>query len=195
VGIVRAEFTISLDGYIAGPNDDISQIFGWYNGGDVDFALPETDMVFHLSQASADVLREEWSNLGALVTGRRDFDVSEAWGGQPPFLVPMFIVTHHPPPEWADHHLFRFVTAGVTSAVAQAQAVAGDRVVGIGGSTITRQCLRAGLLDELSLHVVPILLGDGIHLFSELGSPPIELAIMKVVDAPGVTHLKYRVVK
>jgi dihydrofolate reductase len=195
MGKVSAEFTISLDGFIAGLDDDIRPIFDWYWSGDVPFPVEGTDMVFRLSQASADVLSEEWSQLGAVVTGRRDFDVSNAWGGAPPLGVPVFIVTHHPPEEWAGHPLFTFVTDGVASAVEQARKFAGDKTTGIGGSTITRQCLQAGLLDELFFHVVPILLGDGIRLFDQLGSPPISLEILKVVDAPGVTHLKYRVVK
>jgi dihydrofolate reductase len=187
---------MSLDGFIAGPNDDIQHLFKWYDSGDTDFPLQGTDVVFKISRASAQLLQEVWSTLGVIVTGRRDFDVSEAWGGKPPLGVPMIIVTHRVPQEWVyEGSPFLFVTDGVASAVAQAKQIAGDKNVGIGGSTITQQCLQAGLLDEIHIELAPILLGEGIRLFDNLGPEPIELEKIAVVDGTGVTHLQYRVVK
>ena len=196
MGKVIAEFTMSLDGFIAGPNDEVNRIFGWYSSGDTDFPVPSSTMVFKLSRASAELLRESWGTLGAIVTGRRDFDVSDAWGGTPPLGVPIFIVTHSIPQEWAkEGSPFTFVTDGVESALAQAKASAGDKDVGIGGTKITQQCLQAGLVDEIQLHLVPVLLGAGIRLFDHLEDEQIALEKIRVIDAPDVTHLRYRVVK
>ena len=196
MGKVIAQFTMSLDGFIAGPDDDIQRLFKWYRSGDTDFQVPATDMVFKISRASAEVLREEWAAIGAIVTGRRDFDVSGAWGGQPPLGVPHFIVTHNAPQEWVKAGSpFTFVTDGVESAIRQAEQAAGDKNVAVGGSKITQQALKAGLLDELGIDLASILLGDGIRLFDNLDTEPIELERTRVIAAPGVTHLRFRVVK
>ncbi|KPV54032.1 hypothetical protein SE17_06160 [Kouleothrix aurantiaca] len=195
MGTTSIEFTISLDGFIAGPNDDISQIFGWYNSGDVELSI-EGAPPFRLSRASADFLQKTWSQAGAIVTGRRDFDVSGAWGGKAIMGLPMFVVTHTPPAEWTrPDSPFTFVTEGVPQAIAQAQAVAGAKTVGVGGTQIVQQAFRAGLIDEIILHQVPVLLGAGIRLFDKLGPEPIQLEKLEVVDTPDVTHLRFRVVK
>jgi dihydrofolate reductase len=133
---------------------------------------------------------------GAVVTGRRDFDVSNAWGGESPLGVPIFVVTHSVPPEWAGPDSpFTFVTDGVESALAQARAVAGDKDIDIGGSTIVQQCLKGGWLDEIEIHLAPVLLGEGVRLFDHLGAQPHNLEILRVVDTPYVTHLRYRVIR
>lgn len=196
MGKVTAEFTMSLDGYIAGPNDDVGPLFRWYFSGDTDFQASSKDPLFKISRASAELLREEWDSLGAIVTGRRDFDVSEAWGGSSPLGVPIFIVTHTPPQEWVgEGSPFTFVTEGVERAIEKAKQAAGEKNVGVGGSTITQQCLKAGLLDEIQIDLAPILLGTGIRLFDNLDIEPVELETIRVVDAPDVTHLRFRVVK
>jgi len=108
----------------------------------------------------------------------------------------MFISTHRIPQEWVkEGSPFTFVTEGVEHAVAMAQKAAGDKVVGIGGTTIVQQCLRASLLDGINIHLAPILLGEGIRLFDHLGPDPISLKIMRVIEGTGVTHLDFRVVK
>jgi dihydrofolate reductase len=191
-----AEFTISLDGFIAGPDDEVRPIFGWYGSGDTEFQVPGSGMVFKVSRASAELLRREWDQIGAIVTGRRDFDVSNAWGGSSPLGVPIFIVTHTIPQEWDKEGTpFTFVTDGVESAIEKARQVAGDKNIGISGSKIVQQCLKAGLLDELQLHLVPILLGTGIRLFDDLEPSPIELERISVIEGTGVTHLRFQVVK
>lgn len=196
MGNVIAGFTMSLDGFIAGPNDEVDRLFGWYSSGDTDFPVAGTEMVFKISRASAELLQETWSTFGVLVTGRRDFDVSGAWGGKSPLSVPTLIVTHTPPQAWVGKGSpFMFVTDGVASAIAQAKDIAGDKNVAIGGSTILQQCLQAGLLDEIQIDLVPILLGAGIRLFDQLGTGPINLESTGVVEGAGVTHLRFRVVK
>jgi dihydrofolate reductase len=196
VGKIVAEFTMSLDGFIAGPNDEIGRLFPWYGAGDTAFPVPSIGRTFMISRASADLLGATWGRLGALVTGRRDFDVSNAWGGKALLGVPTFIVTHRPPPEWdRPDSPFTFVTDGVASAVARARQAAGDRDIGVGGTTIVRQCLRAGLLDEIQIHLAPVLLGVGIRLFDGLGPEPIDLETIGVIAGTGVTHLRFRVIK
>jgi dihydrofolate reductase len=193
---VTAQFTMSLDGFIAGPNDEVDRLFRWYSSGDTDFPVSGTDMVFRISRASAEHLREEWAKIGAIVTGRRDFDVSNAWGGTSPLGVPIFIVTHRVPQEWVkEGSPFTFVTDGVESAIAKAKKAAGDKNVSVGGTQIVQQCLIAGLLDEIYIDLAPILLGSGIRLFDNLGTEPIELESTGVVEGSGVTHLKFRIVR
>jgi dihydrofolate reductase len=196
MGIVAAQFTMTLDGYVAGANDEVGRVLRWYASGDTEFAVAGGPMVFKVSEASAALLRATWGRIGAIVTGRRDFDVSNAWGGKPPFGVPTFIVTHRAPVEWDRPGTpFTFVTEGVQRAIQRAREAAGDRDVAVSGTQIVRQCLRAGLLDELQIDLVPMLLGAGIRLFEPVGMEPVDLEVMGVVEGTGVTHLRYRVVR
>ena len=196
MGKVISGFTMSLDGFIAEPNDDVGRLFKWYYSGDTPFPLPGTEMVFKMSQASAELFQELFRTTGALVTGRRDFDVSRAWGGRPPFDVPTFIVTHNIPQEWVyEGSPFTFVTAGVQSAIQRARQAAGDKNVVVGGSKIVQQCIKAGLLDEIYIDLASMLLGDGISLFDRLGIEPLDLERTQVIEGTDVTHLRFRVVK
>ncbi|MEO7909778.1 MAG: dihydrofolate reductase family protein [Roseiflexaceae bacterium] len=195
MGKIISGHTMSLDGFIAGPNDDVRRLFKWYSSGDTAFPVPGTDMVFKVSKASAEVIGENWASIGAVVTGRRDFDVSHAWGGTPPYGWPTFIVTHNPPQEWVKPGApFTFVTDGVESALEQAKRAAGDKHVVVGGTTIVQQCLKAGLLDEIHIDLASMLLGDGIHLFDLLDTL-VELELTEAIKATDVTHLTFRVVK
>jgi len=209
--MLRFHIAISLDGFVAGPNQSEENPIGV--GG---MALHE--WVFDLAawrtehgldggevNESTPVVQEVQSNVGAVIMGRNMFAPvrgpwSESppwrgwWGDDPPFHAPVFVLTHHPrPPEEMDGGTtFVFVTDGIGSALEQARRAAGDRDVQIsGGAGVIRQYLAAGLVDEFELHVVPILLGDGERLFDGLG--PVRLERMRVIDAPGVTHMKFRV--
>lgn len=196
MGKVFVSQTISLDGFVATVNDDVAPLFGWYINGDTGLPFPGLPQRFKLSKASAALIAEEWNAIGAFVTGRRDFEVSKAWGGQPPLGKPMFIVTHQPPPEWNQPNSpFTFVTDGVESAIKQAQEAAKGKSVNVGGTKIIQQCLAAGLIDEIGVEVVPVLLGAGIRLFDWVNGKPIELAYTRVVEGKGVTHLRFRVIK
>jgi dihydrofolate reductase len=196
---------MSLDGFIAGPNDGPGsplgdggeRLFAWYSGGDTQYRLPGTEMVFNISPQSAQLLREAHAKMGAFVTGRRTFDIANGWGGAPPLGVPTFVVTHVVPQEWVyKGSPFTFVTDGVGSAVEQAKAVAGaEEDVAVGAASIAQQCIRAGLLDEVHVDLVPVLLGGGVRLFEHLGSTPIELESRGVVESPGATHLTFCVLK
>ena len=205
MGKVAMGLTMSLDGFVAGPNDGPEhplgeggmRLFDWFSAGDTDYELPGTEMVFRVSSQSAEVLREAHSKMGAFVTGRRTFNITNGWGGNPPLGVPTFVVTHREiPQEWVyEGSPFTFVTDGVESAVEKAREVAADKYVAVGAASIVQQCIRAGLIDEIHVDLVPVLLGDGVRLFEHLGAGPIELECTQVVEGTGVTHLTFRIVK
>jgi dihydrofolate reductase len=204
VGRVITGLSMSLDGFIAGPNDGPQsplgeggeRLFAWYSSGDTEYRLPGTEMVLEVSPQSAELLREAHAKMGAFVTGRRTFDITNGWGGSPPLGVPTFVLTHTVPQEWVyEGSPFTFVTDGIQSALEQAKAVAGDKDVAVGAASIVQQCIRAGLLEEIHVDLVPVLLGDGVRLFDHLDTEPIELESTRVIEAPGITHLTFRVVK
>ena len=204
MGKVATGLSMSLDGFIAGPGDGPEsplgeggeRLFAWYSGGDTEYGLPGTELVFHVSQQSAEVFREAHAGMGAFVTGRRTFDITSGWGGNPPLGVPTFVVTHTVPEEWAyEGSPFRFVTDGVEDAVEKARAAAGDKDVAVGAASIAQQCIRAGILDEIHVDLAPVLLGDGVRLFEHLGTGPIELESTRVIEGAGATHLTFRVVR
>jgi dihydrofolate reductase len=176
--------------------DGGERLLAWYSAGDTDYRLPGTEMVFKVSAASAELLRETRQTTGALVTGRRTFDLTHGWGGSHPLGVPVFVVSHTVPQEWVyEGSPFTFVTDGLESAVEQARAVAGEKDVGVIGASLVQQCIRAGLLDEIHVDLVPVLLGGGVRLLDHLGAGPIELESTRVIEGAGVTHLTFRVVK
>ena len=204
MGKVRTGHSTSLDGFIAGPNDGPEaplgdggeRLLAWYSGGDTEYRLRGTEMVFKVSPQTAELLRETRTTTGALVTGRRTFDLTNGWGGRHPLDVPVFVVTRTVPQEWVyEGSPFRFVTDGLESAVEQAKALAGEKDVGVIGASLVQQCLRAGLLDEIHLDLVPVLLGDGVRLFDHRDTQPIELESTRAIEGAGVTHLTFRVVK
>jgi dihydrofolate reductase len=144
---VFVELTMSLDGYVAGPNDSPDnplgdggqRLFDWYRSGDTELPLPGTDMVFKVSRASADHLRESWTAGGAMVAGRRMFDIANAWHGNPPGGGPCFIVTHSPPQQWVKQGSpFVFVTDGVESAIRQAKKAVGEKNVSVSSASIAQ---------------------------------------------------------
>jgi dihydrofolate reductase len=195
MGKVITSITMSLDGFIAGPGDDVQHLFRWYFGGNTDIPVQGGRMVLKVSPESAELLEDAIKTTGAMVAGRRMFDMAGAWDGHPPF-IPCFIVTHTIPQEWVkEGSPFTFVTNGVESAIEQAKAVAGDKNVAVATASITQQCIKAGLLDEINIDLAPVLLGDGIRLFDHLGTEPVELEATRVIEAPGVTHLRFRIVK
>jgi dihydrofolate reductase len=197
---VAVALTVSLDGYIAGPNDGSelplgeggAALFEWYFNGDTPSRHYDR---FKLSRSSAEVFDAGIDSCGAVVTGRRTYDIAGAWGGDGPVPGrPLFVLTHNVPAEVpATSVPYTFVTDGIESAIQQAKAAARDKYVALAGSQAAQQCLRAGLLDEIWVAVVPLLLGGGVRLFDHIGGP-VRLETIGVVDSPGVTHLSYRVV-
>jgi dihydrofolate reductase len=141
MAIVVADMSMSLDGFFAGPNDEVDQVFSWMMGGDVAVESENPDLGYEVDEASAEELHG--SNVKALVIGRRTFNLARGWGGTPPVGVPVWIPTHDPPDGWGDAP-FTFVTEGVDAAVRQASEHAGDGVVGVAGASVVHQCLNAG---------------------------------------------------
>lgn len=150
-----------------------------------------------LSEPSRTVIDDYFDDTGAFVAGRTTFEVSRRWAGRPPCPMPYFIVSHDLPAEMAGEDApFTFVTDGVESAIEQARAAADGRNVNVMGADVPQQAIRAGALDEILIHLVPVLLGDGKRLFDHLGGAPIELERTYVVEAPeGVTHLRFRITR
>jgi len=199
MGSVVAEITVSLDGFVAGPND--SPELGLGEGGE---QLHE--WVFGLKSwrephgleggeegRDADLVQNAIDRTGAIIVGRRMFDNARGWGDEPPFRKPVFVLTHEPRgPVEKSGTTFTFVN-GIESALEQAQSAAGDRDIGIGGGAQTiQQYLAAGHLDELLLHVVPLLLGGGVRLFDGVGGD-VKLEQAEVIASPAVTHLRFRI--
>jgi dihydrofolate reductase len=199
MGEVIVQMSMSLDGYIAGPND--SAVNGLGDGGEQLhawlFGQAGGGPGVGLTGADKEVL-DELRPSGAMISGRRLYDITNGWNGSHPFGgIPTFVITHHVPdqvPEGATP--FTFVTDGVVSAVAQAKETAGGKnVYVIGGASIDQQLIEAGLVDELRIDVVPILLGGGIRLFGKAGESPIPLEQVKVTPSKCVTHFRYRVLR
>jgi dihydrofolate reductase len=201
-GKVIAAVAVSLDGFIAGPDDrpeqalglDGDRLFTWFYDGDTPGRFYRW---MKMSAASAAVFDGFIARVGAAISGRRTYDVTNGFYGEGELPgAPLFVVTHHVP----DHvppadPPYTFVTDGIASAVQQALAAAAGRDVRLMGASIVQQCLRSGLLNELTIELVPALLGRGIRLLDGLEPDAAAMEIVRVVDAPGVTHLTYQILK
>ncbi|HUR85065.1 MAG TPA: dihydrofolate reductase family protein [Solirubrobacteraceae bacterium] len=208
---ITCHIAISLDGYAAGRNQSLDNPLGEGGMRLHEWAFATDTWREHHGEAGgernldAEVIAEVTARVGAHVMGRRMFgggagewDASWTgwWGEDPPFHTPVYVLTHHPrePLEMEGGTTFHFVTDGIESALEQARLAAGEQDILIaGGPSTVNQVLAAGLLDELYLHVVPVLLGSGERLLQDVGDPALEIA--KVVASPAVTHVKYRVVR
>jgi dihydrofolate reductase len=194
---VIAIMSMSLDGYVADPNDGVGEVFDWYmNSGDVEIHTGGSDpMTFNVSKASAQHIRTLTSGLGAVLTGRRTFEVAQGWGGNHAW-GPAFVLTHHIPDGWPrPNSTVHFVTDGIESAVKQAKAAAAGKSVGVHGADTIQQLLNAGLLDEISVDIAALLLGSGVRLFDHLVGTPSVIGNPTVIAGVGVTHLRYPVRK
>jgi dihydrofolate reductase len=191
MGAVVIAMSMSLDGYVAGPDDDPGSLHEWMFGTGA--GVPGEG----LSGVNLEQMDELRSSSGAMIAGRRLYEITGGWGGSHPFGgVPLFVVSHSVPSD-VPHGTtpLTFVTDGVGSAVDQARHAAGDKnVYVVGGANIDQQLLRAGLVDELWITVVPVLLGDGVHLFQETGGTSIALR-QRSVTSSQVAHLRYEVLR
>jgi len=193
VGKVVIDITMSLDGFVTGPNDGPDNGLG--DGGRV---LHEWVFEGRTEADNLLLFEEPSKTMGAAVLGRRTFDIAEAaWGDNPPFgPAQVFVLTHRP---HATLHrgltTFIFVTDGMESALQQARAAAGDKNVGLMGAAVSQEYLKAGLVDEMEIHVANVLLGAGRPLFANIGEKQIKLERIRAIPTPAVTHLRYRVVK
>jgi len=189
--------SMSLDGYIAGPNDqpgnpggdDFMRLHEWY--GFAADAGP-TEETIDSAEMGGDFL-DEIKETGAVLSGRNTVEQADHWGGDHHDGVPIFVPSHRPPgPSVAQYPLVTYVTDGIASAMAQAKAAAGDRNVLVHGAYTAQAALAAGVLDELQIHQVPVLFGSGRRLF-EASPERIELEIVRVIDTPEATHIRYRI--
>jgi dihydrofolate reductase len=213
MGKFRFQIAVSLDGFVAGPDQSLDNPLG-VGGENLHDWIVELEawrkqhgMEGGEVNASTPVVEEIQSNVGATLMGRNMFGGGPGpwkkddpwngwWGDNPPYHTPVFVLTHHPrdPLEMKGGTTFIFVTDGIEAALEQASQAAGERDVLLGGgANVVQQYLAAGLVDEFELHVVPIMLGAGERLLQDVGEPRLEQ--MRVIEGPGVTHIKYRVVK
>jgi dihydrofolate reductase len=217
MGLVTAQMSVSLDGYYAGPRaaDEVTAAGGWLASAEAAGFFRVTRWVIDAvswrerqgfaggeASVNSDIVAETFAASGAYVMGRRMADGGEApWGDTPPFHAPVFVVTHRPREtlQRLGGTSFTYVTDGIAGAVARARVAAGGRDVAVsGGGTLLRQVLAAGLLDQLELHVVPVVLGNGMRLLDPSGLDlpdfeAIELTPTRVIETPEVTHIRYRV--
>lgn len=182
MGKVLLDMAVSLDGFIAGPNDEPDRLHDWF-----------------FSPSGVEAVDESVGDTGAIVLGRRTYDQGDRLDAftDSPYKVEHFVLTHDAPERAAEGEMtFTFVTDGIVSAIERAKAISGEKNVAVGGgASVAQQCLKAGLVDGIQVHLVPVLLGEGVRLFEHLGPEQIELERTRVVEAPGVTHLMYRIVK
>jgi dihydrofolate reductase len=215
MGKLFFDISMSLDGFIAGPNQTLEQPLG--EGGEelhewaVRLASWREEHGLDDGETGVDdeVMKESISRAGAFVMGRRMFSGGAGsweddpngdgwWGEDPPFHAPVFILTHHAREqvEKQGGTTFNFVTDGIELALELARSAAGDKDVQVaGGASVVQQYVNAGLVDEFQVHVVPVFLGDGVRLFDDLGAQPNRLELTRVVDSPAATHLRYRVLR
>jgi dihydrofolate reductase len=194
VSKVVALMSMSLDGFVADPNDGVDEVFDWYFSGDVEVATPGAAFTFRVSPPSAEHLKGLMAEVGAMLTGRRTFERAHGWEGRHPFDVPAFVVSREVPDGWPrPGSTVHFVTDGIESAVARAKAAAIPKFVGVHGAHTIQRCLDAGLLDEIHIDLAAVLLGDGVRMFDHLANTPIVLGDPTVVAGVGVTHLRYPV--
>jgi dihydrofolate reductase len=199
MGKVIAQASMSLDGYIAKDDNTIGRLFDWLQNGEVKFTTATEGMTVNLSPASARIWDQWISRLGALVVGRTLFDFTGGWGGRHTADVPVVVVTHTVPADWVKAHPgapFHFVTDGVGAAVARARELAGDLDVTVSAGTIARQCLEAGLLDEVAVDLVPVVMGKGRPFFGEMPIEDVPLGDpVTCVQGDRVTHLRFPVTR
>jgi dihydrofolate reductase len=202
MGKVVIDMSMSLDGFITGPGDGprfplgergARRLFDWYFSG----TEPFEGTVFRPDPVNRPVLAEIFANVGAMLTGRLTFDITNGWGGSHPVnAIPVVVLTHNPPSAFPQGKSeFVFVSDGIRSGVARAKALAGDKRVAIGGASVAQQALQAGLVDEIYLHIAPIVLGVGKRLFEQVGSRSIQLNHLDTLDTNDAQHVRYEVVR
>ena len=211
---LRFGITMSLDGYVAGPNQSLEHPLGEGGGNLHDWAFAARSvrelhgMEGGTTGTDDEIASESLQNIGATIMGRHMFGGGDGpwgndpwrgwWGENPPFHTPVFVLTHHArePLEMQGGTTFHFVTEGIHAALERARAAAGGKDVNLGGGAdVTQQYLKAGLIDEMEIHVVPMLLGDGARLFENTDGRQTAYELVRVLSSPSVTHFKYRLAR
>ena len=193
MGKVFTHMTMSLDGFIAGPDDVPGELFDWYGAGDVTVPNPNKDVTFKVDDLSAEVLRDLTENIGALVSGRRLFDITDGWGDVHPVGAPVVVVTHQPPENAAEKWPRTTFVDGVEPAISKALEIADGKDVTLASPNVINQALDLGLVDEVCISLVPVLFGEGIPYFTKLDRGHLLLDDPTVVEGRRALHLRYRV--
>ena len=185
---------MSLDGFVAQPDDNPAELFDWYWGGDVVVRSTQESMSFSVDAASAPMVQELTSGCGALIAGRRLFDLTDGWGDNHPAGAPVVVVTHRPPPEDAAVRFPRTTfTGSVDEAIVAAKQIADDKFVTIASASIIQQAINLGRVDELFISQIPVLFGTGIRYFGDLVGGHVMLEDPVVVQGTRALHLRYAV--
>ena len=191
---VITHMTMSLDGFIAAPDDNPGELFDWYSAGDVAVQHANPDLpAFKVDEASAETLAELLGNAGALISGRHLFDITNGWNDAHPTGAKVVVVTHEPPADAAERWPKTTFVGGVEEAVAKAKELAGDGDVSIASPTIIQQALDLGLVDEVAVSLVPVLFGEGKTYFGKLGDGHLMLEDPEVVQGRRALHLRFKV--
>ena len=193
MGKVLSHMTMSLDGYIAQPDDQVGELFEWYEAGDVTVPNPNEDVSFKVDDASAEVLRYLTEDTGAVIAGRHLFDIADGWNDKHPAGAPVVVVTHRPPADAAERWPTTTFVDRVEAAIGRAQQIAGDKNVTIASANVTQQALALGLVDEVCVSLVPVLFGEGVPYFSKLEDGHLLLDDPIVVQGRRALHLRYPV--
>jgi dihydrofolate reductase len=193
MGKVLTHMTMSLDGFIADPADNPGELFDWYGAGDVSVPSGNENIAFDVDENSAEVLRGLTESPGALVAGRRLFDIADGWNDRHPAGSPVVVVTHSPPADAAERFPRTTFVDGVEPAIAKAKEIAGDNDVTIASPNVIKQALERGLVDEICVALVPVLFGEGIPYFSKLDRGHLMLEDPTVVQGRRALHLRYPV--
>jgi dihydrofolate reductase len=194
MGKVITHMTMSLDGYIADSDDQVGELFDWYQAGDVTVEHANEELgEFHVDDASADVLGDLIGTAGALVAGRRLFDIAGGWNDSHPTGAKVVVVTHDPPADAAQRWPKTTFVGGVEEAVATAKELAGDEDVTIASANVIQQALNLGLVDEVAVSLVPVLFGDGKSYFGALDDGHLMLEDPQVVQGRRAVHLRFKV--
>ena len=192
MGKVITHMTMSLDGFIADPQGGVSELFGWYEAGPVTVPSADERWSFSVDEGSAELLRTMLKTTGALVCGRRLFEITEGWGDSHAIGAPVVVVTHYPPPDIRRWKTISFA-AGIQEGIGRAKQIAGEKDVCIASASIAQQGLELGLVDEVNISLVPVLLGEGISYFGNLADAPHQFDDPVVIQGSRVTHLRYPV--
>ena len=193
MGMVLTHMTMSLDGFIADPDDRPLELFDWYEAGDVSVPSANENVSFDVDEASAEALGELTEPAGALVSGRRLFDIADGWNDSHPIGAPVVVVTHDPPADAAVRFPNTTFVDGVEAAIAKAQEIAGDKDISIASPNVIQQALELGLVDEVCVSLVPVLFGEGIPYFAKLDRGHVMLEDPVVVQGRRALHLRYPV--
>jgi dihydrofolate reductase len=193
MGKVLTHMTMSLDGYIADPHDQPGELFDWYGAGDVSVPSSKPNLTFKVDEASAEVLSELTERVGALVAGRRLFDIANGWNDAHPAGMPVVVVTHSPPEDAAERWPNTTFVDGVEPAITKAREIADEKNVTLASPNVIAQALELDLVDEICVSLVPVLFGEGIAYFSKLDRGHLLLGDPVVVQGHRALHLTYPV--